>query len=823
MKNLILAILLLAFSIHPAISQPAVIPTLEGAPEQIYRAEYEKINSIVHTKLKVKFDFSKRHLIGEEWITLKPHFYNTQTVTLDAKAMLIHKVTRNGKALKYEYDGLKLTVDLDNIFVKDEEYTLHISYTARPEEVTQLGSDAISDAQGLYFVDPDESDPVKPTQIWTQGETESNSCWFPTIDSPNQKTSQEIYITVPKKYVTLSNGLLISQSENSDGTRTDYWKLDQKHAPYLFFMGVGEFSIVEDKWNNIPVDYYVEKEYEPFAKEIFGNTPEMLTFFSDITGIKYPWPKYSQIICRDYISGAMENTTAVIHAENAYQTSGELVDENIWEDTIAHEVFHHWFGDLVTAESWSNITVNESFANYSEYLWREYKYGKDHAEAHRYEDIQGYLNGANESKHLVRFNYESREDMFDAVSYNKGGYILHMLREYLGDKAFYAGMKEFLSSNKYQTGEAHQLRLAFEKISGKDLNWFFNQWYFGAGHPKLEINYKYDDPSKSVTISIKQLTDKAFQFPLPIDVYEVNTPKRYNIWIKKKEEEFTIKYDKKPRFINIDANKTLLAEIKDVKTIDNYIFQYEHQNAHYLDRREAVIALSSEQSNKEALQVLIKALNDPYHGIRLLALDSINIESDPKVIQVIEKLASSDPKTLVRAKAVKILSTLNEMKYVPLFKEALKSKSYAVQSNALKALFVLDRETAMEKVATITDTLDREGMSEVLMEIFIREQKLSEMPFVAGKLNNGMLFSRDESQQQLYAQAWRWVVLSDNVEATEIMVNDFVSNAKRYRKYGIDKINTQLLEQVLEVKIQQTSPFQKELIDIVKRGIEEIK
>lgn len=823
MKNLILAILLFAFSIHPAISQPAVIPTLEGAPEQIYRAEYEKVNNIVHTKLKVKFDFEKRHLIGEEWITLKPHFYNTQTVTLDAKAMLIHKVTRNGKALKYEYDGLKLTVDLDNIFVKDEEYTLHISYTARPEEVTQLGSDAIKDAQGLYFVDPDESDPVKPTQIWTQGETESNSCWFPTIDSPNQKTSQEIYITVPKKYVTLSNGLLISQSENSDGTRTDYWKLDQKHAPYLFFMGVGEFSIVEDKWNNIPVDYYVEKEYEPFAKEIFGNTPEMLTFFSDITGIKYPWPKYSQIICRDYISGAMENTTAVIHAENAYQTSGELVDENIWEDTIAHEIFHHWFGDLVTAESWSNITVNESFANYSEYLWREYKYGKDHAEAHRYEDVQGYLNGANESKHLVRFNYESREDMFDAVSYNKGGYILHMLREFLGDKAFYAGMKEFLSSNQYQTGEAHQLRLAFEKISGKDLNWFFNQWYFGAGHPKLEIDYKYDDPSKSVTISIKQLTDKAFQFPLPIDVYEVNTPKRYNIWIKKKDEEFTIKYDKKPRFINIDANKTLLAEIKDVKTTENYIFQYEHQNAHYLDRREAVIALASEQNNNEALQLLIKALNDPYHGIRLLALDSINIDSDPKVIQVIEKLATSDPKTLVRAKAVKILSTLNDMKYIPLFKEALKSKSYAVQSNALKALFVLDRETAMEKVATITNTHDREGMSEVLMEIFIREQKLSEMPFVAGKLNNGMLFSRDESQQQLYAQAWRWVVLSDNVEATEIMVNDFVSNAKRYRKYGIDKINTQLLEQVLEVKIQQASPFQKELIDIVKRGIEEIK
>ena len=164
-------------------------------------------------------------------------------------------------------------------------------------------------------------DPNKPTQIWTQGETEASSCWFPTIDSPNQKTSQEIYMTVPDQYVTLSNGLLKEQTKNSDGTRTDYWKFDKKHAPYLFFMGVGDFSIVEDKWKDIAVDYYVEKEYEPYAMGIFGLTPEMIDFFSDYTGIEYPWSKYAQIIGRDYVSGAMENTTAVIHGEMAYQTA----------------------------------------------------------------------------------------------------------------------------------------------------------------------------------------------------------------------------------------------------------------------------------------------------------------------------------------------------------------------------------------------------------------------------------------------------------------------------------------------------------------------
>ena len=147
--------------------------------------------------------------------------------------------------------------------------------------------------------------------------------------------------------MTLSNGTLKSQTTNPNGTRTDYWKMDQKHAPYLFFMGTGEFSVVKDSWGNIPVDYYVEKEYENVAKDIFGNTPEMLTFFSNLTGIQYPWDKYSQIVVRDYVSGAMENTSATLHGDFVYQTDKELIDGSRGEDVISHELFHQWFGEVV--------------------------------------------------------------------------------------------------------------------------------------------------------------------------------------------------------------------------------------------------------------------------------------------------------------------------------------------------------------------------------------------------------------------------------------------------------------------------------------------
>ena len=654
----------------------------------IYRAENEKVNNLVHTKLDVNFDFEKQQLLGEAWITLKPHFYNVQNLTLDAKAMLIHKVSRDGKDLKYKYDDKKLIIDLANTYTKADNYTIYIKYTARPEEVEQEGSAAINDAKGLYFIDHDQSDPDLPTQIWTQGETESSSTWFPTIDSPNQKTTQEMYITVPAKYVTLSNGLLKKQTENGDGTRTDYWNMDQKHAPYLFFMGIGEFSIVKDKWKDIDVDYYVEKEYEPYAKEIFGLTPEMIQFFSDYTGVEYVWQKYAQMVAREYVSGAMENTTSVLHSDMAYQKSGNLIDENIWENVIAHELIHHWFGDLVTTESWSNLTVNESFANYSEYLWLEYKYDKDHADAHWYDETNIYFASKSDSKDLVRFYYASREDMFDAVSYNKGGAILHMLRNLIGDEAFRAGLELYLRDNMYGTAEAQQLRLALEEVSGKDLNQFFNQWFYGNGHPVLDISYSYNEEANTVTVHLNQMQENIFEFPLIVEVYENQKPEVYNIQVDKKENSFSFNYTKKPKWVNVGASKTLLAKITDHKSVENYVYQY-HHGKKYMDRREAIEGLSDYQGDEIAFKTLTAALNDPFYGLRILAIDKIDIsKTEAKTaINAIEKLVINDSKTLVQAKAISKLEVLENPKYATIFKNAFQSKSYAVKGSALSALY----------------------------------------------------------------------------------------------------------------------------------------
>ena len=667
--------------------------------EKVYRGSYSKTNELVHTKLDVKFDYAKAWMYGKAWLTLKPHFYATDSLTLDAKGMDIKEVAIvKGTAksnLKYKYNGMQLFITLDRLYKGGENYTIYISYTSKPNELKAQGSAAITDAKGLYFINPTGEIKDKPVQIWTQGETEANSVWMPTIDKPNQKSTQEIYMTVPEKYVTLSNGLLINQKKNSDGTRTDYWKMDLPNAPYLFFMGVGDFAIVKDKYKAMEVNYYVEKKYESVARKIFGNTPEMIGFYEKILGVPYQWPKYDQIVGRDYVSGAMENTTATLHQESAYQNARELVDGNSWEETIAHELFHHWFGDLVTAESWSNLTVNESFANYSEYLWDEYKYGKDVADAHHAEDMAGYIQSGSDQKDLVRFKYADKEDMFDAVSYNKGGRVLNMLRNYVGDDAFFKSLNNYLNTNKFKSGEADQLRLAFEEITGEDLNWFWNQWYYGSGHPKLNIDYVYDDVNGKAQVIIEQTqkTGKIFRLPIAIDIYNGANKVRNKVWIENAIDTFTFNYKQHPDLINVDADKVLLCEKTENKTAANFIHQYKFA-PNYLDRKEALDYFTA-----KGLKELSLGLNDKFYGLRSQTIESIfdtKLAKDTDVINRIEVIANTDKNKKTQAVAIGFLASLQDSKYQPLFNKYISDSSYSVAGAALGGLIGLNPAQAYE-------------------------------------------------------------------------------------------------------------------------------
>ncbi|MBC8045378.1 MAG: M1 family metallopeptidase, partial [Fimbriimonadaceae bacterium] len=685
----------------------------------IYQSTPARVNDILHTKLEVSFNWEKAWMYGKATLTVKPYYRPVKELILDAKGFEIKEVSMmNGNTktpLKYTYnkdsvtDTFQIVIDLGREFKKEEQYQIFIDYIAKPNSLPEGGSAAITSDKGLYFINNDGSDKTKPMQIWTQGETEASSCWFPTIDKPNEKTTQEIFITIEDKYKTLSNGLLNSSKKNADGTRTDHWKMDLPHSPYLFMMAIGDYAVVKDSWQNKEVNYYVEKKYESYAKDIFGNTPEMITFFSNKLGVEFPWQKYSSVIVRDYVSGAMENTTATVFGEFIQQTDRELLDET-YEDVVSHELFHSWFGDYVTTESWSNIPLNESFATYGEYLWNEYKYGRDAADFGKLNDLQTYLSEADGKQvNMIRFNYASREDMFDSHSYAKGGCILHMLRKYLGDEAFFAGLNKYLNDNKFKAVEIHNLRLAFEEVTGEDMNWFFNQWFLSSGHANIFTTYYYDDFSGNVILNVSQQQDTTttpiYVLPVDVDIYINGKTERHRIVVDRRMQSFTIAVNGKPDLVNFDAEKMILGNVSQSFTPEDYIYMFNHAPL-FQDRYDAINWLAYDHAtNKNSYDVVVKGLSDPFWVIRQFAVDTIRMDANtPVSVQnKLKEMAMHDPRSYVRSTAIMRLGEIPDIDLTQVLTKTLKDSSYTVVSSALNMLFITDSIKAVQEARGFLD------------------------------------------------------------------------------------------------------------------------
>jgi aminopeptidase N len=681
----------------------------------VYRESYPRVNDLLHSRLEVSFDWNKQYCFGKATLTLRPYFYPTDSLKLDAKGFELKEVSLVAKdgqrtPLKHEYVKDQIFIKLDKTYTRDETYRIFIEYIAKPNERISGGSSAITSDKGLYFINPLGKDKTKPMQIWTQGETESNSCWFPTIDKPDERMTQEIFITIEKKFVTLSNGILVSSKETSDGMRVDYWKQNLPAAPYLTMMAIGDYAVIQDKWKRpsngeeINVNYFVEHEYASYAKAIFGNTPQMISFYSKVLGVEYPWDKYSQVVVRDYVSGAMENVGAVVHGEFMHRTDRELLDRDN-EDVIAHELFHHWFGDLVTCESWSNIPLNESFATYGEYMWIEYKYGREYADLHHYESAMGYFSESTRKKEkLIRFDYESREDMFDGHSYNKGGQVLHMLRKLIGDDAFYASLHLYLEQNKFSTVEIHNLRLAVEQVTGLDMNWFFNQWFLSAGHPELTILHAYDETTKKYTVTLKQTQDFSktalFRLPMTIDIYVNGNVERKQIVMTDAKQDFTFDVPSQPDLVNVDAEKMLLINKTENKATKEWAFQYRNGKL-FLDRYEALAQLAKRPSDPDAKDCLLRAVNDKFWYLREYAISKLSNIFEENKVAIKEKLvdlAKSDPQSDVRISALEFLvkNYPGDADLMSLYKYAMTDKSYGVMGVGLSGITKLNPEEGMK-------------------------------------------------------------------------------------------------------------------------------
>lgn len=517
---------------------------------------------VQHYIIRISFDRTAKRVFGDTTVQLKPLSANFSQFELDSEDMVYDsvKLETNGTDLKYQLVGKKIKITLDRNYSPNDLISIRFKYSSRPK-------------RGIYFVPAERTrgEISRAAQIWTQGEPEYAHHWFPSYDFPDDKATTEQFITVEKDETAIGNGELLETIENSDNTKTFHFKMPVRHSVYLVSFVVGKYIKIEDKYKNIPLGVYLYPGRERLAEIAFGKTKEMFRIFEDLTKIDFPFNKYDQTIVANYEEfAAMENITATTLSDKEVFFAEFDFGKPLVEDIVAHELAHSWFGNLVTCRNWAELWLNEGFATFMEAAYREKMYGREQYIQKIRDDVEEHFaeNKPKRSRHGL-YNQLARPDdsIFDTTTYQKGGAVIHTLREQIGDKAFWKAVNIYLNRHKFENVETSDLQRAMEEASGQKLDWFFAQWVYGGGHPQIEVKQNYDAEKKVLTLNLKQIqeTDKLVSevFILPLDVEIQTQSKTYTEKLKmeKREQTFTFKVSNQPQNVVIDKNSKIPLKI----------------------------------------------------------------------------------------------------------------------------------------------------------------------------------------------------------------------------------------------------------------------
>lgn len=519
---------------------------------------------VQHYILRVNFDRTNKIVFGDTTVQLKPLKNNFNHIELDAADMKFEsvKLESETKDLQYRLAGEKIHITFDKSYTASDLISIRFKYSVKP-------------SKGVYFIKADVEDGkvVRPAQIWTQGEAEEAHHWFPSYDFPDDKATSEQFITVEKDETAIANGKPLGTTENADGTKTFHYKMDVPHSTYLTSFVVGKYSKISDSYKNIPLGFYLYPGKESFAQKSFGKTKEMMRVFEELTKINFPYNKYDQTVVANFAFGGMENITATTMADKEIFTN----PPEIVEDLVSHELAHSWFGNLVTCRNWAELWLNEGFATYMEAAYREKKYGRaDYLRKIRENAQQFFVDETiNQNRHGL-YNLSARPDdsIFDTTTYQKGGAVIHTLRETVGAENFWKAVNLYLTRHKFQNVETSDLQKVMEEVSGKDLNWFFQQWVYGGGYPKLNVTQVYNAATKSLDLTITQtqnsdkITPETFMLPMEIEITTAKGKKTERIEIKNRTELFSLKVDDKPTKIDFDKDEKIPLKTMKIQSLE---------------------------------------------------------------------------------------------------------------------------------------------------------------------------------------------------------------------------------------------------------------
>jgi aminopeptidase N len=657
---------------------------------------------LTHARIHLRFNFDQREVMGDVTEDISIIQDNTTTLKIDSAELSISQVAINSKPAEFKTDSDGIEITMPHPARRGEHFVIAIEYTAHPKK-------------GLYFVAPDKNYPNQPEEIWSQGESEDTHFYIPIYDYPNDRLTTEMLLTVPADWLTISNGRLASVTAAPGGLKTWDWVQAQPMSTYLISVVAGQFVEKKDTWRGIPVEYVVPKGRENTISDTFARTKDMLSLFSDKLNFKYPWAKYAQSAVDDFVVGGMENASAT-----TLTTSGlidpQLADEYAQDSDslISHEMAHQWFGDTVTCKDWADIWLNEGFATYYEHLWTEAHYGQDAVAYEFWRDQNDWMRQSQLfAAPIVAYNTTDILD-YEGNIYTKGGWVLHMLREKLGDEAFFRAMHDYLEANKFQNVVTADLVKAVEQSSGVSVEHFFQQWVYGAGAPKFEIHSNYDAAAKTIKLDVKQTQKVAgdvglFDVPVTVEIATASGRKDFPIQVSKADETFSFPADGPPLMILFDKGDTILKSVHFDKTPEQWIFQLQNADA-VPDRAEAAVALGKLKNSDAVVAALGEAaLHDAFWGVRNEAIRALGAIGTPAAEQkVIAAVANEQP--WVRTTAVGTLGRFqNDTSLAARVANlAQGDKAWTVRAAALGALAELKAPDALAVLdaAARTDSPD---------------------------------------------------------------------------------------------------------------------
>ncbi len=549
------AFFLLALLIFPALAQTPFAPP----------SPRKRTFDVQHYVISSRLDFVKKQIAGQTTIRVKPLAAGFEVLELDAAEMKIDAVGlgdgsagSEGKALQYKTEGEKLSITLDRAYTPADVVSVTIKYTVTAPK------------KGVYFIDKavDRGDRlINPRQAWTHGEAEESRYWFPAYDYPDDKATSEQYLTVPAGDQAIANGELIDTTDNADGTKTWHYKMPVPHAIYVTSFVAGDYLRIDAKYNDIPLGYYIYRGEQNLAPLAFGKTPLIMEVFEKMTGVKFPFNKYDQTMVAQFDFAGMENVTATTLADSEIFGAELKSLRPQVEDLVSHELAHSWFGNLVTCKTWSQLWLNEGFASYMEAVFREQTGNRkaylDKVRSDRERFFADELSGARQHP-LVNKMAAADNDLYDTTTYQKGAVVIYMLRETVGEEAFWKAINSYLNKHKFGSVETADLQEAMETASGKNLDWFFNQWVYGSSYPELSVKSTYDSKKKDLLLEIEQKQKTrpnavaAFILPLEIEIVTDKGVIKKKLNVDQTKEVFEISTRSKPEKIVVDKDDKIL-------------------------------------------------------------------------------------------------------------------------------------------------------------------------------------------------------------------------------------------------------------------------